>query len=185
MLYSHAGDNNQVFRSDSIGMRGCLWIFLGCILSTGCLFKQKQQTVQNPLVSFLVPDQPGWIGKPFKVPEGKSSIVLVNFWASWCAPCREETPSLLRLVRDRGGEVVLVSISADASRGEAKKFIALFPLFQSDHVYTAFDLSREWLTAYSVQGYPETFVYDRSRKFLKRFQGAVDFGSKEFTTLLR
>jgi cytochrome c biogenesis protein CcmG/thiol:disulfide interchange protein DsbE len=97
--------------------------------------------------------------------------VVLNFWASWCKPCKEEAPFLEQLWRgnrDRG--LVVVGFDAQDFRRDARKFMRrnglTFPV--------VFDGPGDRLQSYGVTGFPETFVIDREGRVVEAFVGAVD-----------
>src|SRR4051812_2659560 len=98
----------------------------------------------------------------------KGKVVVLNVWASWCVPCREEVPLLQKTheqISSRGG-VVLGVDTQDAS-GKALSFLkardATFPSLR--------DRDRAYVRELGVTGYPETFLIDRSGRIaaLQRF----------------
>ena len=97
--------------------------------------------------------------------------VVLNFWASWCIPCKEEAPFLEEVWRanaDRG-LVVLGLDSKDFrvdARRFAKRFSLTFPL--------VYDGPGDEASSFGVTGFPETFVLDREGKVVAAFKGAVD-----------
>ena len=101
--------------------------------------------------------------------EGKA--VVLNFWASWCIPCKEETPFLeqvWRENRDRG--LVVVGVDAKDFRGDARAFMRTF-----DVTYpVVYDGPGKTLSSYGVTAFPETFVLDREGKVVEAFVGAVN-----------
>ena len=101
--------------------------------------------------------------------EGKA--VVLNFWASWCIPCKEETPFLeqvWRENRDRG--LVVVGLDAKDFRRDARAFMRKF-----DVTYpVVYDGPGKTLSSYGVTGFPETFVLDREGKVVEVFVGAVN-----------
>ncbi len=85
--------------------------------------------------------------------------VVLNFWASWCAPCREETPLLARLSRTYGPRgVAFVGVDVEDNAADARRFIG------RNHVgYTVVASADEKVTAsYAVPGLPTTVFIDRS-----------------------
>lgn len=122
----------------------------------------------------------------------RGNVLVVNFWATWCGPCREEFPYLVRLHRDFGGRGVrVVSISMDEPEDvqAAVSFLeaqgADFPSFIRDFEnFSAFvDLvDPDWPGAL-----PATFVFNAEGKLTQRFLGAVSWDQLEdaVTPLLR
>jgi peroxiredoxin len=97
-------------------------------------------------------------GATFRLSEHRGKTVLINFWATWCPPCREEMPALERLYRrhkDRG--LVLVAVSLDADPTVVPPYVRAskltFPV--------ALDPKAEVGNKYGVRALPSSFVVDR------------------------
>jgi peroxiredoxin len=97
-------------------------------------------------------------GKRFRLSEHRGKAVLVNFWATWCPPCREEMPAMDRLYRqhkDHG--LVLVAVSVDAEAGVVAPYLR-------EHKLTfpvALDPRMEVANRYGVRALPSSFLVDR------------------------
>jgi cytochrome c biogenesis protein CcmG, thiol:disulfide interchange protein DsbE len=94
-------------------------------------------------------------GKPFKFEQIQGKVVLLNFWASWCAPCIEELPSLQRLhdaLKDKNFTVIGIGIddTKDALIEFQKKFSLTFPLLIDNDGLVK--------NRYKVSGVPESFI---------------------------
>jgi peroxiredoxin len=97
-------------------------------------------------------------GKAFRLSEHRGKTVLINFWATWCPPCREEMPALERLYKkhkDRG--LVLVAVSIDGNPKAVPPYVRAskltFPI--------VLDPSAEVANKYGVRALPSSFVVDR------------------------
>ena len=99
-------------------------------------------------------------GKPWSLKSLQGKVVLVNFWATWCPPCRKEMPDLESLYKQfqKQGLVILAISDEDASK--VKPFIAE----QGISYAVLLDPGRKVNTLFHVMGIPKTFIYDRSGK---------------------
>ena len=102
-------------------------------------------------------------GKEVALSDYKGKVVLVNFWASWCPPCREEMPLFKRVYekyRNKGFEIL--AVSTDTSAEPVKKFVKdyriNFPVLLDDGSVASL---------YGIQGLPTSFLVGRDGKILK------------------
>jgi cytochrome c biogenesis protein CcmG, thiol:disulfide interchange protein DsbE len=115
-------------------------------------------------------------GKSEHLSDLKGKLVVLNFWATWCPPCVEETPSLNRLqkyIDSRGGMVLGVSVDEDGAAYE--KFLkdqsVIFPTYR--------DATKKSAADYGTTIYPETYIIDRHGKIARKFVGAQQWDSPE------
>jgi len=99
---------------------------------------------------------------------GPSGLALVNFYASWCAPCRIEHPYLMRLARD--GEVALYGIAYRDKPEDSARYLSEFG---NPFIRTGLDPKGEASLGFGITGVPETFVIDANRRIRFRLQGPV------------
>ncbi|MBI4636671.1 MAG: TlpA family protein disulfide reductase [Candidatus Rokubacteria bacterium] len=119
---------------------------------------------------------PGLTGQTLRLSDFKGKVVLLNFWATWCPPCKEEMPSMERLYRrykDKGFTILAVSIDSGSAAPVAafvKKFGLTFPI----------GLDPEFAVAnlYTVRALPSTFLIDRSGALTALAMGPRDFDSR-------
>jgi peroxiredoxin len=107
----------------------------------------------------------------------RGKAVLVNFWATWCAPCEQEMPAMQRLyaqLAPRGLE--LLAISVDAGDAEVEAFRARlglgFPILR--------DPDKRVASAYQSFRYPESFLIDPEGRLVERYIGERDWDAPEY-----
>ena len=114
--------------------------------------------------------------------DGRGRVLLLNFWATWCAPCREELPALARLhgeLADQGLLVVGVSVDARpelAARFARERALAFAVLG---------DPREEVARRFGVRAYPTTVVVDRAGRVAHRAVGAFAWDAPEAAAWLR
>lgn len=98
----------------------------------------------------------------------RGRVVVVDFWASWCKPCRESIPWLNRMRRDYGERgLVVIGVNVDANRADAERFMRDVPI-DFDVIY---DAAGALATRFEVPAMPSTFVFDRSGKLVQTHIG--------------
>lgn len=157
---------------------------------------------RNPLSAFAIGEMQGLVllDKPptqplssFIGPDGETNLaafrgktVLLNLWASWCAPCVEELPSLDQLQSTYGNEGFMVlALNMDRSRNEAERFLATtniqnLPLYHDKNFGLAQGLSVPGLPS----GLPITVLYDKNGIERARLSGGADWNSEETKALI-
>jgi thiol-disulfide isomerase/thioredoxin len=142
------------------------------------------------LVSVLAPADPVSSyepdGKPQELPTGqlaavtreqfdgillglRGTPVVVNIWASWCAPCRAEMPLLQRAADDFGGRVAFVGLASKDRRAEAAKFLDDIGV---DYP-SVFDTTGEIREALGLRGFPTTYFFDRNGTLVATLTGGI------------
>lgn len=146
---------------------------------------------QAPLGEFLPASRP-WSapaaiftdvdGKTLSLRDFAGKLVLVNLWATWCAPCRHEMPSLERLQTRLGDKITILAISEDRSGSKAvAPFIAKFGL---KVVKTYLDPESAVGRAFKVDGLPTSFLIDRQGRVLGRVEGEAEWDSPKMLAII-
>ncbi len=113
-------------------------------------------------------------GKPAHLSDFRGKVVLLNFWASWCDPCREEAPSLNQLqqrIAPLGGVVVGVDAGVDETDASYNDFLTSFNI----NFPTYLDSSKRIAFDYGTTAYPETYVIDRNGRIERKIVGPQDW----------
>lgn len=111
-------------------------------------------------------------GEDFDLAALRGQVVLVNVWATWCQPCREELPELQRLhalYGSRGFSVVGVSVDRRAALRAVKAMVDDFGLSYP----IVFDPESEATGPWQIKGYPTSFLVDRTGAIVWRIDGIV------------
>ena len=137
----------------------------------GCTKKEEKPAVTgNPAPDFTLKDLSG---KEVRLSELRGKVVLLNFWATWCPPCRQEIPSMMLLQKAMAGKPFqMLAVSEDAGGKEAiegyfKESGTLLPALM--------DTEQAVGQRYGLTGVPETFVIDAKGVILKKVVGAMDW----------
>ncbi|MEW6543444.1 MAG: TlpA disulfide reductase family protein [Nitrospirota bacterium] len=108
-------------------------------------------------------------------------VLLLNFWATWCGPCKEEMPSLDRLRRQFDPrEFVLLAVTADRQRDGIKAFLKHLGL----DIPVLFDEGQEVSAAFMVRGLPTTVLIGKDGKTVGRAVGPRAWDSPEAVALV-
>lgn len=121
-------------------------------------------------------------GKPVNLADYKGKVVLINFWATWCAPCIEEMPSMQKL-RDKLGPAGFEVLAVNYQEGEARinDFLKKRPLqlpIVRDHDGSA-------RTAWGVRVFPTSFIVDAGQRIRYTVVGDVDWSSARVESQIR
>lgn len=115
-------------------------------------------------------------GKPAHLSDFRGKVVLLNFWTSWCPPCRDEATSLNQLqqhIAPLGGLVLGVNAGVDETQSGYDDFLQTFNI----NFPTYLDSSKQVALGYGTVGYPETYVIDRNGRIDRKIVGPQDWTS--------
>ena len=114
----------------------------------------------------------------------KGKLILLNFWATWCAPCKEEMPSLDNLQSNSNFsnlEIFPINIGQeDASKSEF-----FFKSLNIQNLDIYLDASITLAKKFALRGVPTTILFNKQGKEFARIMGSIDFNNKEFINWLK
>ena len=121
-------------------------------------------------------------GKAVNLADLKGQIVLVNFWASWCGPCRKEMPILEQLNKQyRAKGVTLVGVNVEPNSATAIDWLKATPV----SFPILFDVDSKVSKLYQVEGMPNTVILDRSGKVRYIHRGYTPGAENEYLDQIR
>lgn len=118
-------------------------------------------------------------GRTVSVPDFKGKLLVLNFWATWCPPCVQETPSLSQFAAAYASKgVVVLGISVDKDEKAYRAFLQKYkPTFLTTR---ELDLHEE----YGTYMYPETYIIDAKGKVLQKLAEPADWMDPRMTQLI-
>lgn len=135
----------------------------------------------TPAADFRLLDRDG---HPITLSSYKGKVVLVNFWATWCIPCRREMPALERLWRElKSSGLVVIAIDAGEDGATIDRFARRIDPSPSFAIVLDRDLAVT--KAWKVKGMPTSFIIDTHGRIVFLAMGAVEFDSAEAKAILR
>jgi cytochrome c biogenesis protein CcmG, thiol:disulfide interchange protein DsbE len=150
---------------------------LAIAILVGCYSGSRPPRIGSPAPDFTVQDAE----RKVTLSEFRGQVVVLNFWATWCPPCVEETPSLVQMndrLKNKGITLVGVSVDVDADA---------YHRFVKDHkieYVTVRDVDQKSNNLYGTFKFPETYIIDRNGTLRRKFIGPVDWNSREITEFL-
>jgi len=165
-----------------LGMPGLVLLGLALVLGGAAVLRWASQPEAKhadkvsaakdpgPLLAASYPDLEQ---RPQAIKQWRGKVLVVNFWATWCGPCREEIPDLIRLHERFGKEpVAIIGLAIDqpdAVRGFVKEFGINYPMLVGG--FSALDLARAAGNPYAVL--PFTVIIDRQGKIAQAHVGRI------------
>lgn len=150
-------------------------LFVGVVLWIAFAFQNwnnntgriKPAAERKPVGDLVMP---GLDGASWRLADHRGQVVLINYWASWCGPCRQETPGLVSLARDyRYKGLALVGVSLDkGEKGPVQSFVRQYHMTYP----VVFPAPRTPFVA-DLDAIPTTVLVDREGRVAKTYVGAV------------
>ncbi|MEQ9093164.1 MAG: TlpA disulfide reductase family protein, partial [Miltoncostaeaceae bacterium] len=132
---------------------------------------QRPLAADIELPVFQAGDGIGPEGSTLALADLRGRVVVVNLWAYWCGPCREEVPELQDLADAYDpGRVLVLGLNSEDVEGDARRFLADYPFDYPSVRDPGSDSAR----ALEILGYPSTLIIDTQGRVATRFSGAIE-----------
>ena len=156
---------------------GAIAVVLIISVLSGCYGGSRPPRVGSAAPDFTVRDAEHTV----TLSQFKGQVLVLNFWATWCLPCVEEMPSLVRMQqRMISHGVIVLAVSVDADENNYRRFL-------KDHdvnLLSVRDPDQKSSGLYGTFKFPETYVIDRNGVVRRKFIGAVDWTEPEVIDFL-
>ena len=173
-------------------------LLAACAMAAASLFIPWQARQSRGLVQLISQLDGQWVGReapsfeltdlegrPHRLSDYRGQVIFLNVWASFCAPCREEMPSMERLVRtyeERG--MVMLAVTVDPQKQDAQAFMQEFLPGQRSAMTVLHDPNSSTAHAYGTELLPETYIIDKQGQIVARFVNAYDWTRPEVRQLI-
>ena len=155
-------------------MQPCVWlVFIALFLSSALQSSEVDTQIGKKAPAWELIDLNG---KPVKSEKYEGKVIILNFWATWCPPCRAEMPDFMKLhsaFKDKG--VTFLGISLDTGLGPVKRYVRTekvnYPILMGNSGMVA-DYG-------GFSAIPQTFIIDAEGRINKQFMGLVKFDKLE------
>ena len=161
-----------IFKSAFLAV--CILFFIA-----GCDRGSRPDFVGIAAPDFTVDDVDG-APRKISLHDFKGRVVVLHFWASWCAPCVEETPSLVAMQLKLKPHVQVLAISADEDPEAYKRFVAA----RMNGMLSIRDSKQESNSLYHSFKFPETYIIDANGVVRRKIIGPIDWTGKEISDYL-
>ena len=122
--------------------------------------------------------------KKINIKEFNGNLLLLNFWATWCEPCKEEMPSLDRLqINENLSNLKIFAINI--SQENKKKVDSFFKDLNIENFEPYFDAPTTLAKTFSLRGVPTSILLDKDGKEFARIIGSINFDNKQFINWLK
>jgi cytochrome c biogenesis protein CcmG, thiol:disulfide interchange protein DsbE len=144
---------------------------------SGCYSGTRPPRIGSSAPDFTVQDSQSKI----LLSQFRGQVVVLNFWATWCAPCVEEMPSLVEMQRRMKAKgITVLAVSVDVDESAYQQFLKLHNV----NLLTVRDPDQKTSGLYGTFKFPETYVIDRGGVMRRKFIGAVDWTEPDVVEFL-
>lgn len=156
---------------------GVLVVLFSTMIIAGSLMENKPENNSSNTSSFVNDKAPDFAlksvdGKVVKLSDYKGKVIILDFWATWCPPCRKGIPDLISIQNEYKNDVVIIGVSLDGDKtikdvpDFIKQYGINYPIVYGDE---------KIVTAYGgIQAIPTAFVIDKKGNIVDQHVGLVD-----------
>ena len=130
----------------------------------------------KPISSIVFED---FLGNEVNLDNYHGKLIIVNFWATWCAPCKKEMPSLDRLYQDNNFEN-LVAFAVNMEQPNTEKSKKFFTDLNIQKLEIFFDRNLNFVKEFNLRGVPTTVLINKKGEEFARVIGSIDFQDQKF-----
>ena len=179
--------HQQKLRSYKQFIAATITMLVAIMLATGMASAQelgyRLAVVKEPVKApgFQLPDMDE---KIHSLDDYRGKVIMINFWATWCPPCRQEMPSLEAIYQDlKDDGFVVIAVNQWESPELVFPYIGQLSVFPTFPI--VFDHDGKLSQAYDVKGLPTTFIINKQGNIVYRAIGGRDFNHPEVKKLIR
>ena len=142
-----------------------LLLILSVFAATGGVTSPREQTLSGPVPNFNLPNQSGQMRH---LDDFKGQVIMLNFWASWCAPCRKEMPMLNKLHSQYDAKgFTLLSINTDVQQTSAEAMLQKIPV----DFEVLYDPRQQVSELFNIRAMPSSIFIDCKGQLVYLHQG--------------
>ena len=117
--------------------------------------------------------------QPQKLNDYKGKLILLNFWATWCAPCKEEMPSLDLLIKNKNLDNLKI-FPINVGQDKNEKVVKFFKDLEIENLKIYFDSPTTLAKTFGLRGIPTSILFNKRGEEFARIIGSIDFQDEEF-----
>tara|TARA_B100000029_G_C17320299_1_gene867823 strand:+ start:331 stop:852 length:522 start_codon:yes stop_codon:yes gene_type:complete len=147
------------------------------------------KSIEPPFKNIILSEKPkeykdilfkNFEGNVINLNDEKSNFFMLNFWATWCLPCKEEMPHLDKLQNTNGIKIYPINIE----KNNKLKTEIFFKSLEIKNLSIFFDVENNLVNLFRLRGIPTTIILNKDKKEIARIIGVADLSNKKFVSWL-
>ncbi len=122
-------------------------------------------------------------GKKHDTQDYKGKIIVLNFWATWCAPCIVEFPKLIKLAKDNP-DIILIALSSDINDDKINQFLKKNPVAEKNFIVARDNKRKITTDIFKTYKLPETIIVSPSGMITKKVLGDIEWNGEDIKLML-